>query len=125
MPTLDENKAAKCDEIDRKRRDLLKAARVEWNSKMWDVDTDDQRRLSMIAIRSLMSDWPATGYHLIASDNSLVEDATAAQAQALFKLVEEKYRRYMLAARTLKDSVEAAADQAALDAIDITTGWPT
>ncbi|CAA0086845.1 Uncharacterised protein [Starkeya nomas] len=70
--------------------------------------------------------WPdsyALGW--IAMENERLALATPVEGLTLAGLVGDYYARTVQHARTLKDAVLAAPDEAALDAIDISAGWPT
>ena len=70
--------------------------------------------------------WPesyARGW--IAVENVRIPLATPADGLALAASVGDWYAAVVQRRRDLKDAALAAGDAAALDAIDITTGWPT
>ena len=67
--------------------------------------------------------WPS-GFYWLAADNSHVA-MTAAQMLAFAAAVAGYVSACVLRLRAIKDSIVATADQAALDAIDVTAGYPT
>lgn len=64
-----------------------------------------------------------TPFTWIAADNSLVQ-LDAPSTFALGQAAATWESAHVFAARALKDAIAAAPDDAALDAIDITAGWP-
>ena len=102
---------------------------------VFDYDTESQKRITGAATLAgfamgagkqpgdLLWHGGETPFMWITADNSLVQlDApttfTLGQAAAAWESA------HIFAARALKDAIAAAADDAALDAIDITAGWP-
>lgn len=69
--------------------------------------------------------WPASySRGWISIENVRIPLATPAAGLLLAASVGDWYARVVQHRRDLKDQVLAAADEAALDAIDITAGWP-
>jgi hypothetical protein len=57
------------------------------------------------------------------ADNSSLALPTAADMLALGQAAADRYAALRLKLGQIKDAIDAAADQAALDAIDVTAGW--
>jgi hypothetical protein len=105
------------------------AAGVSHGGKVYQIDDASQQRIGAMASRALAvisgvngATWP-DGFVFIAADNSTVE-MTAAQMYALAEAASDRVIALRVAFRTIKDSIVAASDAAALDAIDITANWP-
>jgi hypothetical protein len=132
-PTLAEARAAKVAAINA-QRDLVLAAGAPYGSARIAVHDGARADLSGMAAYATTVlitaatpapiAWPdsyALGW--IATDNSRVPLPTAADGLALAAAVGAWYGAVVQHARTLKDQALAAADLAALDAIDVTAGW--
>jgi len=107
---------------------LALAAGAPFNGKTLQVDEESQAKIGQIFARALAVQqnvagltWPSGGFRWRMADNTYLALAVPdfiAMAQAAADYCAAKF--YQRAA--LKDAVTAAADQAALDAIDITAG---
>ena len=127
-PTLDDAKAAK-----RTLADATMQARIAtgftWSGKLYQIDAGSQTRIAAMGALALGSiadpagsPWDG-GFYWVAADNSHVPmDAVGmagfARAVALY------VSGCILHLRTIKDTIAGAADQAALDAVDVTAGYP-
>jgi len=132
-PTLDDLRAAKLLAIVAKANDLLSAGAPV--SGGLHVALDDGSRADLTALAStatavLISSgtvtWPdsySRGW--ITIENVRVPLATAADGLTFAASVGNYYSAIMQHRRDLKDAALASSDEAALDAIDISAGWPT
>jgi hypothetical protein len=132
-PTMDDLRAAKLLAIVAKANDLLSAGAPV--SGGLHVALDDGSRTDLTALAStatavLISSgtvtWPdsySRGW--ITIENVRVPLATAADGLAFAASVGNYYSAIMQHRRDLKDAALASSDEAALDAIDISAGWPT
>jgi hypothetical protein len=121
-PNLDELKAAKSDAVTVARDSVINGG-FTFNSVRYQTRPDDRENIAG-AVQLATLDVIPPDFVWIAEDNSLVpmDVATIKEfgtAAAAFKSAAIFY------ARGLKDAIAAAADEAALSAIDINTGWPT
>jgi hypothetical protein len=128
VPTLDDAKAAKIVLAEGEFRTRL-ATGFTWSGALYQIDTDSQTRIAgmgALALGSIAdpagSPWNS-GFYWVAADNSHVPmDAAAtygfARAVALY------VSGCILHLRTIKDTIAGATDQAALDAVDVTAGYP-
>ena len=97
---------------------------------MYQIDPDSQANITAMGALASASvagvpgaaAWPA-GFYWIAADNSH-EAMTAAQMFAFAQAVAGHVSALILFGRGLKDQIDAATTAAAVDAIDVTTGWP-
>ncbi|MBN9525461.1 MAG: DUF4376 domain-containing protein [Alphaproteobacteria bacterium] len=133
-PSLDEARAAKVAAIDA-WRDAVLAAGAPYGAARIAVHDGARADLSgmaayattvmITAATAAPVAWPAS-YALgwIAADNSRVPLPTAADGLALAAAVGAWYGAVVQHARDRKDAALAAADFAALDAIDEAAGWP-
>jgi len=132
--SLAEQKQALRTRIDA-RRDALLVADFTFNGVQYQRDAEAVKRmngagtlaLAAIFAGALPGDLRWHGededFAWIAADNSRV--TMDAQTTLAFGRAAAKVESgLVMAARSLKDAVDAAADQAALDAIDIEAGWP-
>ena len=104
------------------------AAGFTYNGKSYQLDEASQARITALAIKAdrkvagaAGATWSGT---FIAADNSettFSETAFGAFADAAANVVIAR----RLYARSLKNNILAAADGAALDAINVSAGWPS
>lgn len=104
--------------------DGLIAAGFTWHGVLFQIDA--QSRASIVAMSALAgiaaSQWPV-GFSWIAADNSLI--ATDATGMIAFGAAVVLYvSGCVLRLRAIKTSIAAAADSAAVAAIDVTDGYP-
>ena len=128
-PTLADNRAAKAASA-RQIFDGLIAAGFSYQSALYQIDAESQARIAaanVIALGSIAdpanSPWPAD-FYWIAADNSHVP-MSAQTICAFGRAVAGYIGGCILQLRTIKDAIAAAANQPALDAIDIAAGYPT
>jgi hypothetical protein len=107
----------------------LIAAGFTWSGTLYQIDAASQASIAAMGIMALGSiagpagsPWPA-GFDWIAADNSHVP-LDAAAMYAFGRAVADYVSACVLRLRALKDAIAAAADRAALDAIDVTAGYP-
>ena len=114
---------------ERKRKvERLRASHnMTHDGRVWQVTPRSQRMISAAAFQASRvteaSPWP-TDFTWIDNDNNEVT-LTAAQVLALEKAMFDRLYGRRLRARALKDAIDEAVDVGAVDAIDITTGWPS
>lgn len=111
---------------------LAEGAPIEHDEQVLRVALDDGSRADMggmattaVAAAGGAVPWPAS-YQLgwITIENLRIPLPTPADGLALAALVGDYYAQVRQHARDLKDAVLAAEDEAALEAIDIHSGWP-
>jgi hypothetical protein len=109
--------------------DARVAAGVAYGGKVLQIGDDDRANItgqSSRAIASMLSGsgvtWPSDFAWRMA-DNSSLALPTAADMLALGQAAADRYAALRLKLGQIKDAIDAAADQAALDAIDVTAGW--
>jgi hypothetical protein len=107
---------------------VLIAAGFTYSGTLYQIDAGSQANISAMGALALgsitdsaNSPWPG-GFYWIAADNShVVMDAPAMYAFA--RAVAAYVSACVLRLRAIKDAI-AAADQATLDAFDVTAGYP-
>jgi hypothetical protein len=107
----------------------LMAAGFTYSGALFQIDSPAQAQIAAMGVMALGSitdpagsPWPA-GFYWIAADNSHVA-MDAAQMYAFGRAAGAYVSTCVLRLRAIKDAIAAAADQAALDAIDVTAGYP-
>ena len=107
----------------------LMRAGFTYAGTLYQIDTAAQANLAAMGIMALGSitdpagsPWPA-GFYWIAADNSHVP-MDAAAMYAFGRAVAAYVSACVLRLRAIKDAIASAPDQAALDAIDVTAGYP-
>jgi len=105
------------------------AAGFSFSGVVYQVDAGSQGNIAAMGIMALGSitdpagsPWPA-GFYWIAADNSHIA-MDAPTMYAFGRAVAGYVSACVLRLRAIKDAIAAAADQAALDAIDVTAGYP-
>jgi len=105
------------------------AAGFTWSGKLYQIDTNSQARIAAMGALALGSiadpvgsPWNA-GFYWVAADNSHVP-MDAAATYAFARAVALYVSGCILHLRTIKDMIAGAADQTALDAVDVATGYP-
>lgn len=128
VPTLDSNRQAKAVAAAGNFAALI-AAGFSFSAVPYQIDTDSQARIAAMGIMALgsitdpaNSPWP-DGFYWVAADNSHVP-MDAAAMYAFGRAVGAHVSACVLRLRAIKDAIAGAADQAALDAIDVTAGYP-
>ena len=120
---LDLRKAERKRDIER----LRATGRMIYDGREWQVGTRAQRNIQGAAFQASRvteaSPWP-TDFTWIDNDNNEVT-LTAAQVLALAKAMFDRLYRRKLRARALKNSINACTTIEAVNAVDITTGWPS
>lgn len=127
------------DALDGPRRAKLAAAGVQYaaqlaagvvhGGKVYQIDEASQQNIAAMGAlaASVLSGVPGAawlpGFAFVAADNEPVP-MTPAQMFALAQAAAARVFALRLAFRLLKDAIMAADDQAALDAIDVSAGWP-
>ena len=127
-PTLADARAAKAAAAEAQFAAILGAG-FTCSGKLFQIDADSQTRIAAMGALALGgitdpagSPWPA-GFYWVAADNSHVPmDARGTYAFA--RAVALYVSGCVLHLRTLKDTIAGTADQAALDTIDVTAGYP-
>lgn len=127
-PTLADAQAAKAAAAEAQFASILGAG-FTWSGTLFQIDVDSQTRISAMGALALGSiadaagnPW-ADGFYWVAADNSHVPmDAPATYAFA--RAVALYVSGCILHLRTIKDTIAGATDQAALDAVDVTVGYP-
>ena len=128
--SLDDLRAAKLAAISATADDLLAAgAPVDGGLH---IALDDGSRADLTAMAATATaasagamSWPESySRGWIAVENLRIPLATPAAGLTLAALVGDWYAAIVQHRRDLKDAALAAEDAAALDAIDVTTGWP-
>jgi hypothetical protein len=126
--TLDERRAVKVSAATLEFGARI-AAGVAYGGKVLQIGDEDRANItgqSSRAIASLLTGsgvtWPSDFYWRMA-DNSALELPTAADMLALGQAAADRYAALRLNLGSLKDAIDDAADQAELDAIDVTAGW--
>jgi hypothetical protein len=126
--SLDALKAAKCDAAS-----AYLAARIAggftFGGTRFQIDAASQSQITAmgaLAVGSIAdpagSPW-AAGFYWVAADNSHVS-MDAAVTYAFARAVALYVGGCILHLRTIKDTITGAADEAALDAIDVAAGYP-
>jgi len=107
----------------------LIAAGLTYGGTLFQIDSAAQANIAAMGVLALGSiadpagsPWPA-GFYWIAADNSHVP-MDAAALYAFGRAAAAYVSACVLRLRAIKDAIAAAADQAALDAIDVTAGYP-
>lgn len=128
VPTLDQARAEKVAAIGAAYEARI-AAGYTWNGKLFEIDNDSRANIngagsmaSALVASGAAAQWPAD-FGWVAADNTIVP-MTAAQVIAFGLAVGFYYSGVVLRERILGNAVAAAADLAAVAAIDIATGWP-
>lgn len=105
------------------------AAGLSYGGKVIQIDDASRQNISGIATRALGVvqgveglTWPV-GFAWRCLDNSWLE-ISAADFLAMAQQAADLYTAIVVHRAALKDAATAAADQAALDAIDLAAGWP-
>jgi len=127
-PTLDSNRQAKAIAAAGNFAALI-AGGFTFSGVSYQIDADSQTRIAAMGIMALgsitdpaNSPWPG-GFYWVAADNSHVA-MDAAALYAFGRAVAGYVSACVLRQRAIKDAIAGAADQAALDAIDVTAGYP-
>ena len=127
--TLAENQRAKLAAASNYQAGQI-AAGFTYGGALFQIDSDSQTQMAAMGIMALgsitdpaNSPWP-DGFYWVAADNSHVP-MDAATMYAFGRAVAGYVSACVLRLRAIKDAIAAAADQASLDAIDVTAGYPT
>ncbi len=111
------------------RYDAIIAAGFAYQGKSYQIDPASQANMAAVGAMALGSvgnptsaPWPA-GFVWIAADNSQVT-MTAQQAYAFTYAAGLYVSAAILNLRALKNQILAAASVAAVEAVDLTQGWP-
>jgi hypothetical protein len=128
VPSLAQNQASKAQAATAVYASRI-AAGFTWSSVLYQIDPASQANISAMGLMALgsvtdpaNSPWPS-GFYWVAADNSHVAmDAPA--MYAFGRAVGAYVSACVLKLRAIKDAIAAAADQATLDAIDVTAGYP-
>ncbi len=133
LPPLDARKASLAATVNAHVATLLAAgAPVTAGEATLHVALDDGSRADLTAMATTAIGaasgalpWP-TSYQQgwITIENVRIPLATAAEGLGLAAGVGDRYAQIRQRGRDLKDAIEAAADDAALDVIDSESGWP-
>ena len=127
VPTIADSQATKT-QAAASQFDALIAAGFTFSGTLFQIDTASQSQIAAMGALALgsvadpaNSPWNA-GFYWVAADNSHVPmDAPATYAFA--RAVALYVSGCILHLRAIKDAIAGAADQAALDAIDVTAGY--
>lgn len=126
--TFAAGKIAKRSAVDR-AFELRVGAGVIFDGKVLQIGDDDRNNITGQSSRAIASLLPGSGVTWPAdfawrmADNSYLALPTAADMLALGQAAAERYATLRLKLGALKDAIDAAADQAALDVIDVSAGW--
>lgn len=138
LPTLDDRKAALCSRIDGLRDGRIDGGfahtvdAVEYTFQSRQSDRENILGLAIAAQLAIAQgaqagdlEWltPGADFQYITADNTLAP-MDAFEVLALYQRGLSFKAGQTFYARGLKDAALAAADEAALDAIDIEAGWP-
>lgn len=138
LPTLEDRKAGVCARIDARRDALIDGGfthtvdAVEYTFQSRQSDRENILGLALAAQMAIAQgaqaddlEWltPETDFNYITADNTLAP-MDAFEVLALYQRGLSFKAGQTFYARGLKDAALAAADDAALDAIDIEAGWP-
>lgn len=129
-PSLSDLRSAKIKAIEDAAEALLAAGAPVADSQHVALDTDSRADLTAMAATATAAaggavSWPdsySRGW--ISIENTRIPLATPAAGLTLAASVGDHYAAIVQHRRDLKDAALAAGDSAALDAIDVTTGWP-
>lgn len=133
LPPLDARKASLTATVNAHVATLLAAgAPVAAGEATLHVALDDGSRADLTAMATTAIGaasgalpWPASYQQgWITIENIRIPLATPAEGLGLAAGVGDRYAQIRQRGRDLKDAIEAAADDTALDAIDIEGGWP-
>lgn len=133
IPPLDARKASFIATVNAHVATLLAAgAPVPIGQATLHVALDDGSRADLTAMATTAIGaasgalpWPESYQQgWITIENIRIPLATPAEGLGLAAGVGDRYAQIRQRGRDLKDAIEAAADDAALDAIDIESGWP-
>jgi len=128
VPTVADLKAAKASAAEAHFQGLI-AAGFTWSGTLFQIDDASQTRIAAMGALALGSIADAAGspwdggFYWVAADNSHVP-MDAAATYAFARAVALHVSACILNLRAIKDAIAGAADQAALDAIDIAAGYP-
>jgi hypothetical protein len=129
VATLDENRQART-LLATTQMDARIAAGLIWSGTLFQIDPDSQTRIAAMGALALGSitdpagsPW-IDGFYWVAADNGHVP-MDAATTYAFARAVALHVSGCILRLRAIKDAIAGATDQAALDAIDVTAGYPT
>ena len=107
----------------------LIAAGFTYQGVLFQIDSNSQAQMAAMGVMALGSitdpagsPWP-DGFYWVAADNSHVA-MDAATMYAFGRAVAAYVSACVLRLRAIKDAIAGAADQAALDVIDVTAGYP-
>jgi hypothetical protein len=127
-PTLADARAAKVRAATARYAALIAAGFTDAGT-LYQIDPDSQSRIAALGVMAMgsitdpaNSPWPA-GFYWIAADNSHVP-MDAPTMYAFARAVGGYVSACLLRLRAIKDAIATAADPAALDAIDVTAGYP-
>lgn len=122
-PTLAEAKRAKKAAILR-RWEKSEASGVEYQSKTIETDVASLARLGVLArrARQAVADSESFSVAIVAADDSIL-NLSRTEILELDKVIGDKFKACADNAKTLRQAVNAAADLAAVAAVDISAGW--
>jgi len=128
VATLGESRAAQTNAAVAHYNALI-AAGFTYGGALFQIDSAAQANIAAMGVMALGSitdpagsPWPA-GFYWIAADNSHLP-MDAAQMYAFGRAAGAYVSACVLRLRAIKDAIASAPDQAALDAIDVTAGYP-
>ena len=105
------------------------AAGFTCSGALFQIDGDSQQNITAMGALALSSvidptanPWPGDFYWIAADNSHVAMDAAATLAFA--RSVATYVSSCILRLRAIKDAIAAAADEAALEAIDVTAGYP-
>ena len=131
VPSLAERKRARRDEVNLERHRLqhLGVPYAFPGAVMGTIDTRNSDDMANIlglhqAALGLMATAPDVVFCSFRDAEDQDHDLTPSQMAALYQAVMARRTALYQHGWTLKGQIEAAADEAALDAIDVTAGWP-
>ena len=119
-PTLEQIKAAKVEAV--KARLASETAAFAWNGNIYQTDTTAKERFIAEEKAISRGDRPnPSAWRTL--DNKLVP-LTNSDVLALISAIYQRHRQAIFASFTHKDAIAALTTIAAVEAYDISTGWP-
>lgn len=126
VPTLQELKDAVWEKVKAKRATLIAAGATVPGIGTFQTDLVSMANVHEAVTGALLAGATGQPYTITftLADNSR-PTLTAAQIMLAGKVIGERKSAIHAHSATLRAAIEAAADEAEIDAIDIETGWPT
>lgn len=124
-PTLADLKAAKWATV-KARRDQAEYGDFAWDGSTFNADVESRNRIMGAVQLAALAASAGQPYSVVwtLADNS-TRTLDAADMIAVGSTLGARVGAAHANAASLRSAINAAADEAALDAIDVSTGWPT